>query len=73
MPDSSHTVSAAFRSCVSDGDIAFIASAMLQDAKLITEEGKNLVVDKNKILRKKKKLEKKGGRTGGRTYKWNKN
>ncbi|GBN96601.1 hypothetical protein AVEN_221606-1 [Araneus ventricosus] len=51
----SHTASAAFRTGVSERDGALIASAVLQDAGLVTED-KNLVVDKNKIRREKKKL-----------------
>ncbi|GBN93243.1 hypothetical protein AVEN_237581-1 [Araneus ventricosus] len=51
----SHTASAAFRTGVSERDVALIASAVLQDARLVTEN-KNLVVDKNKIRREKKKL-----------------
>ncbi|GBN93568.1 hypothetical protein AVEN_261302-1 [Araneus ventricosus] len=51
----SHTASAAFRTGVSERDVASIASAVLQEAGLVTED-KNLVVDKNKIRREKKKL-----------------
>ncbi|GBL79544.1 hypothetical protein AVEN_170662-1, partial [Araneus ventricosus] len=47
--------SAAFRTGVSKRDVALIASAVKQDAGLVTEI-KNLVVDKNKIRREKKKL-----------------
>ncbi|GBM30715.1 hypothetical protein AVEN_259578-1 [Araneus ventricosus] len=54
----SHTASAAFRIGVSERNVALIASAVLQDAGLVTED-KNLVVDKNKIRREKKKLGKK--------------
>lgn len=52
----SHTASAAFRTGVSDRDAALIASAVLQDAGLVTIKDKNLVVDKNKIRREKNKL-----------------
>ncbi|GBM66842.1 hypothetical protein AVEN_128515-1 [Araneus ventricosus] len=54
----SHTASAVFRTGVSERDVALIASAVLQDAGLVTEY-KNLVVDKNKIRKDKKKLGKK--------------
>ncbi|GBN27710.1 hypothetical protein AVEN_13901-1 [Araneus ventricosus] len=54
----SHTASAAFRTGASERDVALIASAVLQDAGLVTED-KNLVVDKNKIRREEKKLGKK--------------
>ncbi|GBN78467.1 hypothetical protein AVEN_99548-1 [Araneus ventricosus] len=54
----SHIASAAFRTGVSERDVALIASVVLQDAGLFTED-KNLVVDNNKIRREKKKLEKK--------------
>ncbi|GBM00546.1 hypothetical protein AVEN_77356-1 [Araneus ventricosus] len=54
----SHTASSAFRTGVSERDVALIASAALQDARLVTED-KNLVVDKNKIRREKKKQGKK--------------
>ncbi|GBL93470.1 hypothetical protein AVEN_59672-1 [Araneus ventricosus] len=50
--------SAVFRTGVSERDVALIASAVLQDAGLVTEY-KNLVVDKNKIRREKKKPGKK--------------
>ena len=51
----SHTTSAAFRSGVSERVVPLFASAMLQDAKLITEEDMNLNVRKNKIRMEKKK------------------
>ncbi|GBL78985.1 hypothetical protein AVEN_48946-1 [Araneus ventricosus] len=51
----SHPASAAVRIGVSERDVALIASAVLQDAGLVTED-KNLVVDKNKIRREKNKL-----------------
>ncbi|GBM11730.1 hypothetical protein AVEN_75675-1 [Araneus ventricosus] len=51
----SHTASAAFRTGVSERDVALVASAVLQDAGLVTEDN-NIVVDKNKIRREKKKL-----------------
>ncbi|GBN83802.1 hypothetical protein AVEN_114892-1 [Araneus ventricosus] len=54
----SYRATAAFRTGVSERDVALIASAMLQGVGLVTED-KNLVVDKNKIRREKKKLEKK--------------
>ncbi|GBN16008.1 hypothetical protein AVEN_257948-1 [Araneus ventricosus] len=54
----SHTESAAFRTGVSERDAALIASAVLQDAGLVTVD-ENLVVDKNNIRREKKKLGKK--------------
>ncbi|GBM18692.1 hypothetical protein AVEN_8992-2-1, partial [Araneus ventricosus] len=54
----SHSASAAFRTGVSEKDVASIASAVLQDARLFTED-KNLVVAKSKIRREKKKLGKK--------------
>ncbi|GBN28774.1 hypothetical protein AVEN_46663-1 [Araneus ventricosus] len=54
-----HTASAASRTGVSQRDVALIVSVVLQDAGLFTEEDKNLVVDKNKIRREKKKLGKK--------------
>ncbi|GBN77742.1 hypothetical protein AVEN_274590-1 [Araneus ventricosus] len=53
----SHTASAAFRTCVSERDVAIIISVLLQDARLITEEDMNLVVDM--IHREKNKLGKK--------------
>ncbi|GBM71386.1 hypothetical protein AVEN_248587-1 [Araneus ventricosus] len=58
----SNTASAVFRNGVSERNVALIASTMLQDAGLVTEEDKNLVVDKNKIRREKKKLGKKYSR-----------
>ncbi|GBN35811.1 hypothetical protein AVEN_66282-1 [Araneus ventricosus] len=54
----SHTESAAFRTGVSERDVALIASAVLEDAGLVTEN-KHPVVYKNKIHRERKKLEKK--------------
>ncbi|GBN91164.1 hypothetical protein AVEN_67620-1 [Araneus ventricosus] len=54
----SHIASAAFRAGVSERDVALIASAVLQDPGLVMED-KNLLVDKNKIRREKKKLGKK--------------
>ncbi|GBM88652.1 hypothetical protein AVEN_139606-1 [Araneus ventricosus] len=54
----SHTASAAFRTGESKRGVELIASAVLQDARLVTED-KNLVVDKNKIRREKKKPGKK--------------
>ncbi|GBO38280.1 hypothetical protein AVEN_161332-1 [Araneus ventricosus] len=40
----SHTASAAFRTGVSERDVALIASAMLQEARLVMED-KNLVLE----------------------------
>ena len=54
-----HTASAVFRTGVSDRQAALIASSVLQDAGIVTSEDSELVVDKNKLRREKRKLGKK--------------
>ncbi|GBL85665.1 hypothetical protein AVEN_193125-1 [Araneus ventricosus] len=65
----SHTASAAFRTGVTERDVALIASAVMKDTGLVMKD-RNLVVDKSKIRREEKKLGEKIQETKSR---WTKN